>query len=312
MSIAEAAPCSTAMASGALGRRALQGSIKTNLLAPLRHHAKAPRVVGFSDRRGALTVTMAGHGRFFVGGNWKCNGDKASVEELVAGLNSGSFPPEVDVVVSPPFVYLQQVQSTIKSSYQVAAQNCWVNKGGAFTGEVSPCMLTDIDIPWVILGHSERRSVCGESDELIGKKVKFALQEGLKIIACIGETLQQRESGEMFNVLDRQMHAICDNVNDWDKVVLAYEPVWAIGTGVVASPAQAQEVHAFLRDWLVKQAGPTVANTTRILYGGSVNDGNCEELATQPDVDGFLVGGASLKASSFLTICNASKAPLAA
>ncbi len=255
---------------------------------------------------------MAGTGRFFVGGNWKCNGSKASITQLVADLNKGSFGPEVEVVVAPTFVHLGYVQANIKPDYAVAAQNCWVKKSGAFTGEVSPEMLSDLNIPWVILGHSERRALCGETNEVVGAKVRNALEEGIKVIACIGETLTQRESGDMFNVLDGQMEGIAANVDDWSKVVIAYEPVWAIGTGVVATPAQAQEVHAYLRSWLSNKIGGQTASGVRLLYGGSVNDGNCEELAGQEDVDGFLVGGASLKGDSFITICNSAKASLVA
>lgn len=258
--------------------------------------------------RGCRVVAMAGTGRFFVGGNWKCNGSKASVEQLVADLNKGSFPAAVEVVVAPTFVHLGYVKANIKPDYAVAAQNCWVQKAGAFTGEVSPEMLADLSIPWVILGHSERRALCGETNEVVGAKVRNALEEGVKVIACVGETLTQRESGEMFNVLDGQLEGIAANVDDWSKVIIAYEPVWAIGTGVVATPAQAQEVHAYLRSWLTNKIGGATASGVRLLYGGSVNDGNCEELARQEDVDGFLVGGASLKGDSFIKICNSASA----
>lgn len=168
-------------------------------------------------------------------------------------------------------------------------------------------MIKDVGAPWVVLGHSERRALCGETNEVVGAKVKNALDDGLKVLACVGETLQEREGGVMFDILDGQMQAIADNVDDWDAVVIAYEPVWAIGTGVVATPAQAQEVHAYLRNWMDTKVAHGVAEKTRILYGGSVNDANCEDLATLSDVDGFLVGGASLKAESFLTICNSAR-----
>lgn len=226
---------------------------------------------------------------------------------------AGSVSADVDVVVSPTYVHLSAVASSIDTKkYQVAAQNCWTGKGGAFTGEVSAEMLADMGIPWVILGHSERRSLCGESNDIVGTKVAYALSQGLKVIACIGETLQQREAGDMFNILDGQLKAIADNATDWNSMVIAYEPVWAIGTGVVATPAQAQEVHAYVRKWLIDNIGESTATKLRILYGGSVNDGNCEELALQEDVDGFLVGGASLKGDSFVKICNASKTKAAA
>lgn len=225
---------------------------------------------------------------------------------------AGTVPPEVDVVVAPTFVHLDYVKKNLNSNCHVAAQNCWSGKGGAFTGEVSAEMLCDMGINWVILGHSERRALCGESNQVVGTKVGYALSQGLSVIACIGETLQQREAGEMFSILDAQLSAIANAVTDWDRVVIAYEPVWAIGTGVVATPAQAQEVHSYVRRWLVDNVSPEIASGLRILYGGSVNDGNCEELAREEDVDGFLVGGASLKGPSFVKICNASKATAAA
>lgn len=212
------------------------------------------------------------------------------------------------MIVAPTFVHLDYVQQNIDDSkYSVSAQNCWTGKSGAYTGEVAAEMLKDMGVNWVILGHSERRALCGETNDVVGEKVEYALGQGLSVIACIGETLQQRESGDVFTVLDAQLKAIVDATSDWDRMVIAYEPVWAIGTGVVATPEQAQEVHAYIRKWLTERVGTDIASTTRILYGGSVNDKNCEELAAQEDVDGFLVGGASLKGSSFVKICNASK-----
>lgn len=248
---------------------------------------------------------MRSTAKFFVGGNWKCNGSAESITSLVDDLNAGSIPSNVDVVCAPPFVYLTQVKASLRPPYQVSAQNCWVGASGAYTGEVSAEMLADNGISWVILGHSERRSLCGETPEFVGEKVGYALAKGLSVIPCIGETLKEREDGQMFNVLERQLGAIADKVSDWSRVVLAYEPVWAIGTGVVATPEQAQEVHAFLRQWVTRNIGPDVAASLRIIYGGSVNDGNCVDLAAREDIDGFLVGGASLKGSAFVQICNA-------
>lgn len=226
-------------------------------------------------------------------------------------FNPGSIPPDVDVIVAPTFLHLDYVNRNISAPYQVAAQNCWTGKGGAFTGEISAELIKNLGLDWVILGHSERRALCEETNEVVGTKVSYALSQGLNVIACIGETLQQREAGEMFSILSGQLAAIAAVVDDWNKVVIAYEPVWAIGTGVVATPAQAQEVHAYVRKWAVENVGASVADSLRILYGGSVNDANCEELAKQEDVDGFLVGGASLKGSSFVKICNANKATAA-
>jgi len=169
-------------------------------------------------------------------------GTHKSVEQLLTDLNAGTVPTDIDIAVAPPFIFLDYVKSNIAPQYKVAAQNCWVKSDGAFTGEISAEMLNDANIPWVITGHSERRSLCGESNRFVGEKTGHALEVGLKVIACIGETLDQRNNGNLYHVLDTQMQAIYNNVSDWSKVVIAYEPVWAIGTGVVATPAQAQEV----------------------------------------------------------------------
>uniref|UniRef100_A0A0E0CA49 Triosephosphate isomerase n=1 Tax=Oryza meridionalis TaxID=40149 RepID=A0A0E0CA49_9ORYZ len=220
--------------------------------------------------------------KFFVGGNWKCNGTGEDVKKIATVLNEAEVPSEdvVEVVVSPPFVFLPQVKGLLRPDFSVAAQNCWVRKGGAFTGEISAEMLVNLQVPWVILGHSERRALMGESSDFVADKVAYALSQGIKVIACIGETLEQREAGTTMEVVAAQTKAIA---------------VWAIGTGKVATPAQAQEVHDGLRKWLATNVSPAVAESTRIIYGGSVNGANCKELAAKPDVDGFLVGGASLK-----------------
>ncbi|KAH0667824.1 hypothetical protein KY285_029030 [Solanum tuberosum] len=235
--------------------------------------------------------------KFFVGGNWKCNGTVEEVKKIVTTLSEAEVPSEdvVEVVISPPFVFLPLVKTLLRRDFSIAAQNCWVRKGGAFTGEVSAEMLVNLGIPWVILGHSERRLLLNESNDFVADKVAYALSQGLKVIACVGETLEQRESGSTMAVVAAQTKAIAEQVMHWSNVVLAYEPVWAIGTGKVATPAQAQEVHFELRKWLHVNVGAEVAASTRIIYGGSVNGANCKELAAQPDVDGFLVGGASLK-----------------
>lgn len=249
-------------------------------------------------------VAMAGTGKFFVGGNWKCNGTKESITKLVSDLNDATLETDVDVVVAPPFVYIDQVKSLLTDRIEISGQNSWVSKGGAFTGEISVEQLKDIGCKWVILGHSERRHVIGEDDQFIGKKAAYALSEGLGVIACIGEKLEERESGKTFDVCYQQLKAFADAVPSWDNVVIAYEPVWAIGTGKVATPQQAQEVHVAVREWLKTNVSADVASKTRIIYGGSVNGSNCAELAKQEDIDGFLVGGASLKGPEFATIVN--------
>jgi triosephosphate isomerase len=181
----------------------------------------------------------------------------------------------------------------------VGAQNIWA-ESGAFTGELSPDMVKDLGLSWVMIGHSERRhTVTHESEELLGKKLRAALNAGFSVTYCVGETLDERQSGNTFEVLLRQMQTVAKNVHnddEWGKIVIAYEPVWAIGTGQVATPDQAQEAHRWLREWVSKNINTGVADGLRIQYGGSVKGSNARELAQQPDIDGFLVGGASLKA----------------
>ncbi|CAO3637371.1 unnamed protein product [Cunninghamella blakesleeana] len=239
---------------------------------------------------------------FFIGGNWKMNGSVAQVKSLVEGLNGINIPSQTEVVVAPPAIYVDRVRAGLKKEIGVAAQNSYVKPSGAYTGEISPEQLKDLGIEWVILGHSERREYFKESDEFVGEKTAHALQAGVKVIACIGETLQERESGKTTEVVTRQLKGIADKINDWTNVVVAYEPVWAIGTGKVATPEQAEEVHDNLRKWLAGNVSQQVADATRIIYGGSVNDKNAADLATKPNIDGFLVGGASLKVDAFNTI----------
>jgi len=233
------------------------------------------------------------------------NGDKASIDEICSWLVAGPLDPNTEVVVGVPGCYLQYVSDKLKGcQVSVSAQNCYKAGKGAFTGELAPAMIQDCGVNWVILGHSERRNVFAETDELIGEKVAFALQSGLNVIPCIGEKLEEREAGKTTEVCFRQLPAMLPNISDWSKVVLAYEPVWAIGTGKTATPAQAQEVHLAIREWLAKNVSPEVAGAVRILYGGSVTAANCKELAACPDIDGSLVGGASLK-KDFIAIINA-------
>lgn len=249
--------------------------------------------------------------KFFVGGNFKMNGSKAKLDEIISNINNTKFDPStVDVVVAPPACYLDYCHNLIDSSKaSIAAQNTHQKSSGAFTGEISVDFLKDIGIKWTILGHSERRHVFGECNDVIKSKVNFALANGMKVIACIGETLAQREANETFSVNEGQLKFIADaleNESQWENVVIAYEPVWAIGTGKTATPDQAQEVHEKLRNWMSQNIGSNIAENVRILYGGSVNAKNCKELAGKPDVDGFLVGGASLK-PEFSVIINSNE-----
>ena len=249
--------------------------------------------------------------RLLVGGNWKCNGSMKFLKDFPAKtLNNIKFDAKkVDVVIAPTALHLTAALSNIKNNIHVSAQNISPFGDGAYTGEISAEMLNDVGCNWVILGHSERRHIFGESDEVIGDKTKKALAHKLKVIACIGELLEEREGGKTQEVNERQLAAINAKIDNWDDIVIAYEPVWAIGTGKTASPEQAQEVHAQLREWLGKNVSKDAAEKTRILYGGSVTDKNADVLIAKPDVDGFLVGGASLKDAlvDIVKACNDAK-----
>ena len=244
--------------------------------------------------------------KLLVGGNWKQNGTmKFAAEFPVKTLNKAKFDTKkVEVVVAPTALHLMTVKHAIKGPVQVAAQNISKFKNGAYTGEVSAEQLVDAAIPWVILGHSERRHIFGESDKLIGEKCKWALDHKLKVMACCGEKLEEREAGKTLAVNERQLNAIRELVSDWTNVVIAYEPVWAIGTGKTATGAQAQEVHEGLRAWVKKNVSSDAASKIRIIYGGSVTEKNAAELIAKKDLDGFLVGGAALK-DGFLDIIKA-------
>ena len=242
-----------------------------------------------------------------VAGNWKMNGSSDSVKELISGIKAGIGEVNAEVVVCPPFVYIPSVADAISGSgIKLGAQNMCDQDAGAFTGEISGPMLKDVGCEYVIIGHSERRAMYGETDEVTAIKYGAVLKNGLKPIFCIGETLEERESGITEDVVGRQIDAILnsDGVASLANAVLAYEPVWAIGTGKTASPEQAQEVHAFIRNKIAEQDA-VIAEGLRILYGGSMNPANAAELRSQPDIDGGLIGGASLKAGDFLTICSA-------
>ncbi|KAL0931012.1 triosephosphate isomerase [Colletotrichum truncatum] len=242
--------------------------------------------------------------KFFVGGNFKMNGTKSSIKEIVKNLNGATLDPNTEVVVSPPAIYLQLVRESLRKDIEVAAQNVFDKPDGAFTGEISVSQLKDNNINWAILGHSERRTILKESDAVVASKTKYATENGVGAIWCCGESLEEREAGTTVDVVSKQLAALKAEVSDWSKIVIAYEPIWAIGTGKVATTAQAQDVHAAIRSWLAKNVSDKVAEETRILYGGSVNEKNCKDLAKENDIDGFLVGGASLK-PGFVDIINA-------
>ncbi|KAF4315070.1 hypothetical protein BBO99_00008058 [Phytophthora kernoviae] len=235
---------------------------------------------------------------YLVGGNWKCNGTVQSIKDLCALLNKVDVKSDkVEVVVSPPDLHIGLAKSLLQKDIAVSAQNVSLTGTGAYTGEIAAEQLLDFGLQWTITGHSERRAYYNETDEIVAQKTKRALGLGLKVIFCIGESLEERQANQTLDVLTRQTQALTSIITeaDWDRIVIAYEPVWAIGTGVVATPAQAQEAHKDLRAWLAGKVSPAVAEKVRIIYGGSVKGDNCAELIALNDVDGFLVGGASLK-----------------
>ncbi len=231
--------------------------------------------------------------------------------ELARGVANATTGQEVEVAVCPPFVYLRDVADVLAGTpVGLGGQNMHFEPSGAYTGEISPAMLTDVGCRYVILGHSERREYFHETDALVNQKVRAALQAGLTPIVCVGERLEQRESGQTAEVVEQQVRGSLAGLSSEEggKLVIAYEPVWAIGTGRTATPEQAEEVHAQIRQWLASLFGPGVAETIRIQYGGSVKPDNARDLLAQPNIDGALVGGASLKVDSFAAIVQAAEA----
>jgi triosephosphate isomerase len=243
-----------------------------------------------------------------MAGNWKMNLSLNEAEDLLAKIREAHVDLDrVDVLVAPPFTTLHLAYKILGgTSILIAGQNMYWEQTGAFTGEISSLMLKETGCSHVILGHSERRTIFFETSEMVNRKVEGALKARLTPIICIGEILQDREEGKTFEVIRRQLdeslRTRCRSGSLPKGVILAYEPVWAIGTGRTASPEQAQEVHLFIRRWLGEAFGSETGETTRILYGGSVRPDNSQELMAQPDIDGTLIGGASLKADSFLSI----------
>lgn len=225
------------------------------------------------------------------------NGSKESIKTIVENLNSSKLPANVEVVLCPPAPYLAYTAELNKQkTVQVGAQNSYTKESGAYTGEISPVEVKDCGAEWVILGHSERRGIFHESDEFVADKVAFAIEKGLKVILCIGESIDEKKAGSTLDVCQRELAAVVKAVkkDDWQHIVVAYEPIWAIGTGLAATAADAQDIHSKIRDYLKSELGE-LADSVRILYGGSANGKNAPDFRDKPDVDGFLVGGASLK-----------------
>jgi len=243
-----------------------------------------------------------------IAGNWKMNGSRSSIKELLDGIKAGMGDVKsAEVAVCAPAIYLADVSEQLSGS-KVAwgGQNLSTEAKGAFTGEISADMLLDFKSEYAIVGHSERRTLYGETDELVAEKFEVARKAGLKPILCIGESLEERESGVTIDVCARQINAVIEKsgVKALTDGVIAYEPIWAIGTGVTATPDQAQETHASIRK-MIAEKDASVAEQVRIQYGGSMNAGNAAELLAMEDIDGGLIGGASLKAEDFLAICKA-------
>ena len=245
---------------------------------------------------------------FLVAGNWKMHGGDASNRELVAGIIEGAPAADnVSLLVCPPFPYLASVASQLQgSAVELGAQNVSEHEAGAYTGEVAPAMLRDVGCRYVIVGHSERRGLYGESSVQVAEKMAAALGAGLVPILCVGEMLEEREAGRTEEVVGKQLAAALERngIAAFKGSVIAYEPVWAIGTGKTATPEQAQDVHRYIRSVLAEQDAP-VAETVQILYGGSVKGDNAAGLFAMPDIDGGLIGGASLKPADFLAIARA-------
>lgn len=244
-----------------------------------------------------------------VGGNWKMNTDRASAADLARSVAAG-LVPGVEVMVFPPFPYLLTVRKVLDDAggmVALGAQDLWPDPNGAYTGEISTDMLLDCGVQGVLVGHSERRHVVGEPDALLNRKLRAALDAGLTAVLCVGETLEQREKGQTDEVNERQIRAglAAVEASQLDAVVIAYEPVWAIGTGRTATPRDAQDAHARIRALLAGMYSEEIAQRTRIQYGGSVKPDNAAELFAQPDIDGGLIGGASLKSADFLAIVGA-------
>mmetsp|Transcript_3788 Transcript_3788/g.6309 ORF Transcript_3788/g.6309 Transcript_3788/m.6309 type:complete len:301 (+) Transcript_3788:115-1017(+) len=247
--------------------------------------------------------------RYLIGGNWKCNGTMESNAERVKMFNEcGSIPANVDVIITVPFIHIPMLLEGLRSDIEVGAQNCGNHtKCGAYTGEIGSDQLKDIGCTWVIVAHSERREgfgMVGEPDKLCAEKAKSAIDNGLKVMFCVGEKKEEREKGVTMKVCAAQLEPLKNalSTEDWSKIAIAYEPVWAIGTGLTATPEMAQETHKQVRKWISDNVSPAVAKAVRIQYGGSMKGANAKDLLAQPDIDGGLIGGASLKDDFFNVI----------
>ncbi|MBQ22399.1 MAG: triose-phosphate isomerase [Flavobacteriales bacterium] len=243
-----------------------------------------------------------------IAGNWKMNNTNFDSLLLIDELMNYSFPPDLRIVVSPPYTQLSLINEKLKNlKIEVCSQNMHYESNGAFTGEISALMLKSINVYLTILGHSERRTYFNETDQILLKKIRKALEEDIEIIFCVGEELSDRKSGNHFNFIKNQLEntVFLEKYDSWKKIIIAYEPIWAIGTGETASPDQIQEMHSFIRGLISEKYDHSLANSVSIIYGGSVKPSNAENIFYQPDVDGGLIGGASLNSKDFASIVNA-------
>jgi|TARA_B100001094_G_scaffold25621_1_gene21402 triosephosphate isomerase len=243
-----------------------------------------------------------------IAGNWKMNNTNSDSLLLIDELMNYSFPPDLRIVVSPPYTQLSLINEKLKNlKIEVCSQNMHYESNGAFTGEISALMLKSINVYLTILGHSERRTYFNETDQILLKKIRKALEEDIEIIFCVGEELSDRKSGNHFNFIKNQLEntVFLEKYDSWKKIIIAYEPIWAIGTGETASPDQIQEMHSFIRGLISEKYDHSLANSVSIIYGGSVKPSNAENIFYQPDVDGGLIGGASLNSKDFASIVNA-------
>lgn len=273
--------------------------------------ADVQKIVHKGRPKGSSSGEPAAEGqrKYLIGGNWKCNGTMQSTSNLIEIFNkAGPIPANVEVAICAPYIHIALALSSLRDDIAVGAQNCAVNaEPGAYTGEISAAQLKDAGVEWVIIGHSERREgfeMAGESEELCAKKLKVAIDAGLKVMFAIGEKKDEREAGITMDVCAKQLAPAAKLLTeeDWTNVAIAYEPVWAIGTGLTATPEMAQDTHKSIRDWVAENVSAEVAQAIRIQYGGSMKGANAKELLAQPDIDGGLIGGASLQEDFFNVI----------
>jgi triosephosphate isomerase len=278
----------------------------TQMFVPLSNDAAAISLRSRKPEQTSSAISMSKRTPL-IAGNWKLNTSRESGEQLAKVIGDGIADLACSVLVCPPFPYVAGIsQAAASTRLTVGAQNVAAEATGAFTGEVAGAMLAELGARYAIVGHSERRSLFAETDADVGARTRGALDASLTPIVCVGETQQERESDQVDQVIARQLEAVRDvvGIDSFEKLVIAYEPVWAIGTGLTATPEQAQAVHAMIRQWVAGQ-GSATADALLILYGGSMKPGNAAELLAQPDIDGGLIGGAALVAEDFLAICRA-------